>query len=92
MTLRVRLLLGLVVLAAIGLAVAGGLTYRQTRADLVSRVNGQLASASQSPTLFFSRIDRGPDDGNPSALQIVCRRRGRYGQVGSQVHQARKKL
>ena len=68
MTLRVRLLLGLVVLAAIGLAVAGGLTYRQTRADLVSRVNGQLASASQSPTLFFSRIDRGPDDGNPSAL------------------------
>jgi two-component system OmpR family sensor kinase len=68
MTLRVRLLLGLVVLAAIGLAVAGGLTYRQTRADLVSRVNRQLTSASQSPTLFFSRIDRGPDDSIPSAL------------------------
>jgi len=32
MTLRVRLLLGLVVLAAIGLAVAGGVTYSQTRA------------------------------------------------------------
>jgi len=28
MTLRVRLLLGLVVLAAIGLTVAGGVTYR----------------------------------------------------------------
>jgi two-component system OmpR family sensor kinase len=67
-TLRVRLLLGLVVLSAIGLAVAGGITYRQTRADLVSRVNRQLSSASQSPTLFFSRIDRGADDSLPSAL------------------------
>ena len=56
MTLRVRLLLGLVVLAAIGLTVAGAVTYRQTRGDLFGRVNKQLASASSSPSLFFSRF------------------------------------
>ena len=68
MTLRVRLLLGLVALSAIGLAVAGGVTYRQTRDDLVSRVDHQLASASQSPGLFFSRIQRGSDDTAPTDL------------------------
>jgi len=68
MTLRVRLLLGLVVLAAIGLTVAGSITYRQTRADLLSRVNKQLLSASQSPNLFFSRFDQGADDALPGAL------------------------
>jgi two-component system, OmpR family, sensor kinase len=62
MTLRVRLLLGLVVLAAIGLAVAGGVTYRQTRADLLNRVDRQLASASQSPSLFFPAFGQGPDN------------------------------
>ncbi|HEV7523740.1 MAG TPA: HAMP domain-containing sensor histidine kinase [Acidimicrobiia bacterium] len=60
MTLRVRLLLGLVVLSAIGLAVAGGVTYRETRGDLLSRVNKQLVSASKSPRLFFpSNFDQG---------------------------------
>src|SRR5690242_3877549 len=66
MTLRVRLLLGLVVLAAIGLTVAGAVTYGQTRGDLLNRVNKQLASASQSPSLFFSRF--GPGDNIPGAL------------------------
>ena len=68
MTLRVRLLLGLVVLAAIGLTVAGGVTYRQTRADLLNRVDRQLASASQSPDLFFSAFAQSGDDSIPSAL------------------------
>src|SRR5258706_6325681 len=58
MTLRVRLLFGLVVLAAIGLAVAGGVTYRQTRADLLSRVDQQLDTSSQSPNLFFHGFDQ----------------------------------
>jgi two-component system OmpR family sensor kinase len=53
-TLRTRLLLGLVLLATAGMAVAGYLTYRQTRDDLIARVNRQLASASESPDLFFS--------------------------------------
>ncbi len=62
MTLRVRLLLGLVVLTAIGLAVAGAVTYRQTRADLLDRVDHQLASAAQSPDLFFSAFAQSGDD------------------------------
>src|SRR5512141_1695695 len=68
MTLRARLLVGLVVLAAIGLAVAGSVTYRQTRADLLSRVNGQLASSSNSPRLFFPGFDRGEGDTFSNAL------------------------
>ena len=45
MTLRVRLLLGLVVLAAIGLTVAGGVTYHEQQTFLSKRVNEQLTSA-----------------------------------------------
>jgi two-component system OmpR family sensor kinase len=67
MTLRVRLLLGLVVLAAIGLAVAGGVTYRETRDDLLSRVNHQLLAASQQPDLFFGGFN-GTDDGLTATL------------------------
>jgi two-component system OmpR family sensor kinase len=52
-TLRVRLLLGLVVLAAMGLLFAGAITYRQTRSDLQGRVNHQLRLAVQTPYLFF---------------------------------------
>jgi two-component system, OmpR family, sensor kinase len=62
MSLRVRLLLGLVVLAAIGLAVASGVTYRETRGDLLSRVNAQLATSSQSPNLFFHGFDRSDEN------------------------------
>jgi two-component system OmpR family sensor kinase len=51
-TLRVRLLLGLVVLAAIGLSVAGGVTYREQRTFLSKRVNEQLASAVSFPDQF----------------------------------------
>ncbi|MDQ1385653.1 MAG: two-component system, OmpR family, sensor kinase [Actinomycetota bacterium] len=61
MTLRVRLLLGLVVLSAIGLAVAGAVTYRQTRADLLARVDRQINSAAQTPELFFPAFDHSPD-------------------------------
>jgi two-component system OmpR family sensor kinase len=61
MTLRTRLLLGLVALAAFGLTVAGTITYRQTRDDLLARVNHQLASAVTTPELFFSRAARDPD-------------------------------
>jgi two-component system OmpR family sensor kinase len=45
LTLRARLLIGLVVLVAAGLTVAGIATYREQRSFLLKRVNGQLASA-----------------------------------------------
>ena len=52
MTLRVRLLLGLVVLAAIGLVVAGGVTYHEQQTFLSKRVNEQLSSAVATPQQF----------------------------------------
>jgi two-component system OmpR family sensor kinase len=45
LTLRARLLIGLVVLAAAGLTVTGIVTYREQKAFLLKRVNGQLATA-----------------------------------------------
>ena len=62
MTLRVRLLFGLVVLSAVGLMIAGGVTYRQTRGDLLARVDRQLDSAAQSPELFFPEFNHGADE------------------------------
>ena len=42
MTIRARLLVGLLVLAAAGLAIAGALTYRQEHTFLDQRFNQQL--------------------------------------------------
>jgi two-component system OmpR family sensor kinase len=50
-TLRTRLLLALVALTAIGLAVAGLITYRQQQTFLIQRVDEQL-TASQGPMEF----------------------------------------
>ena len=75
MTLRVRLLLGLVVLAAVGLAGRGrGDVPRAADRILLNRVNEQLASAIASPQLFFRRLrDGGPDadDRRPAAAGNV---------------------
>jgi two-component system OmpR family sensor kinase len=64
MTLRTRLLLFLVGLTAVGLAIAGVVTYNRTRTTLVDQVDEQLTSALRTPQLFFnspSRFgDRGP--------------------------------
>jgi two-component system OmpR family sensor kinase len=68
MTLRVRLLLTLVVLAAIGLTVAGGVTYREQRSFLSKRVNEQLASAVAAPQQFGARRN---DNANPNAPRSV---------------------
>ena len=48
MTLRARLLIGLLVLAAIGLAVGGGITYRQQRDFLITRFDQQLDTIARS--------------------------------------------
>jgi two-component system OmpR family sensor kinase len=63
-TLRTRLSLALVALTAIGLTVAGVVTYQQLDRFLLSRVDQELASAS-SPRLFF---DLGPGPGFTSRL------------------------
>ena len=49
MSLRARLTIGLVVLAAIGLALAGGATYGALRSFLLDRVDQQLTDALQRP-------------------------------------------
>jgi two-component system, OmpR family, sensor kinase len=67
MTLRVRLLLGLVVLAAIGLTVAGGVTYHEQRSFLSKRVKEQLVSAMAAPQQVLSALDDngGTDQARP---------------------------
>ena len=57
MTLRTRLLIGLVVLTAIGLSVAGAVTYREQRSFLLDRVNEQLASALAVPGQFSAAVN-----------------------------------
>jgi two-component system, OmpR family, sensor kinase len=50
-SLRTRLTLGLVVLAAVGLAVAGVATYGALRSFMLDRVDEQLSAAFQRPVL-----------------------------------------
>ncbi len=50
MTLRTRLLLGLVFLAAVGMSIAGAITYRQQHEFLIARFNQQLDSYVESAT------------------------------------------
>jgi len=52
LTLRTRLLVGLVLLAAVGLSASGVVTYREQRSFLLDRVNEQLASALAAPAQF----------------------------------------
>lgn len=60
MTLRTRLLLALVALTAIGLAVAGLVTYRQQQTFLLKRVDEQLAEVKvpMLNSLLRPRFDR----------------------------------
>jgi two-component system OmpR family sensor kinase len=53
MSLRTKLSLGLVILAAFGLLVAGLVTNRLTRDYLVDRVDGQLQDSLQAPQVLF---------------------------------------
>ncbi|MGD9798046.1 MAG: sensor histidine kinase, partial [Acidimicrobiia bacterium] len=54
-SLRARLMVGLVVLAAMGLAVAGVVTYSSLRSFLYDRVDQQLAVAGQPVATSFGR-------------------------------------
>lgn len=68
MTLRARLTITLVVLAALGLGVAGYVTYREIRNFLVSRVDQQLKDAVQAPGLFFPQAGSASP---PAGLQTL---------------------
>jgi two-component system OmpR family sensor kinase len=63
-SLRARLLIGLVVLTAVGLLVAGFATYRAERSFLYDRIDGQLL-ASVGP--IESQIDAGAQPGRAGA-------------------------
>ena len=58
MTLRARLLVGLLVLAAAGLAVAGGVTYQEQKGFLLDRVDAQLRSAGPGGPLARPTCDQ----------------------------------
>jgi two-component system OmpR family sensor kinase len=77
MTQRVRLLLGLVVLAAIGLAVAGGVTYHEQQTFFSKRVKAQLVSAVANPRQFHVGAS-GPDNSGESPQQVPF---GTYAEV-----------
>jgi two-component system OmpR family sensor kinase len=77
MTLRVRLLLGLVVLAAIGLAVAGGVTFHEQQTFFSKRVKAQLLSAVANPRQFHVGAS-GSDTSGESPQQVPF---GTYAEV-----------
>jgi two-component system, OmpR family, sensor kinase len=68
LTLRTRLLIGLVVLTAIGLSVAGAVTYREQRSFLLDRVNEQLASALAVPGQFSAAVNNPSTTGRQRPL------------------------
>ncbi len=68
MTLRTRLLIGLVLLAAIGLTVSGVVTYREQRSFLLDRVNEQLASALAVPDQFNRAVNNPSSTGRQRPL------------------------
>ncbi len=70
MTLRARLLLGLVALAAIGLAVAGGVTYHQERQFLTDRVDSELKTSAQNQGLFFGQLGPTTDQDNSRGVPV----------------------
>jgi two-component system OmpR family sensor kinase len=76
-TLRVRLLVGLVVLTAIGLTVASAVTYHEQKTFLSKRVNEQLASAVAAPQQFNSGR-RGPGNTPTTPRQLPF---GTYAEV-----------
>jgi two-component system OmpR family sensor kinase len=71
-TIRTRLLIGLLALAAIGLMLAGAITYREQKRFLYQRANEQVRTAATAPGLL------NPSGSKTSALPI-----GTYVQVRS---------
>jgi two-component system OmpR family sensor kinase len=62
-TIRTRLLLGLLALAAVGLAFAGVVTYREQKQFLLERADQQLASALTTPNQVLNPDATATSDG-----------------------------
>ena len=61
MSLRARLIIGLVALAAAGLLIAGGVTYAEQRSFLYERVDEQLQAAGPVVSAALDeKLDRHP--------------------------------
>jgi two-component system OmpR family sensor kinase len=70
LTLRTRLLIGLVLLAAVGLSVAGTVTYRQERSFLTHRVDTELRSAAKNRSLFFGELGPATEADNSRGVPV----------------------
>ncbi len=72
LSLRVRLLLGVFVLSAVGLTTADAVTYGSLRSFLVNRVDGTLDSGHpQVEQLAFGHPHGGPGGGNPPPAEGI---------------------
>src|SRR6478672_2977357 len=86
-SLRARLILGVVVLAAAGLAVADVATYTSLRSFLISRTDASLDSAHHAVEGAFHGPGRGPhsgdgaDDSSPDVGRLTSAAPGDYVQV-----------
>jgi two-component system OmpR family sensor kinase len=80
-SLRARLLLGLVVLAAIGLTIAGSVTYTSLRSFLYDRVDQQLVNASASVLDQISRPGPAPREAHDIPVGTYAEARAADGTV-----------
>jgi hypothetical protein len=78
MSLRARLLTGVLVMSAVGLLAAGGGTYLALRSFLLDRVNQQLMATRASVGRGSASIPRGHDrfDDPGPGRSAGCVRRG----------------
>jgi two-component system OmpR family sensor kinase len=89
MSLRARLVAGLLVLAAVGLVVLAGVTYAEQRSFLLQRIDQQAATAA--PILGHAFDDQNsalpgggrPDDGDDRGGPLVSLPPGTYGEQRS---------
>ncbi len=88
MTLRARLLIGLVSLTAIGLAVAGAVTYRELSTHLVNQRNQQLGDALQLPPGAFFGDSYFGEGGGPSGIPAGTYVRFIYRATGQVIQRA----
>ena len=63
MTLRARLVLGLLGLTAIALAITGVVIYREQRSFLLDRVDEQIRSALENPSQISPALSGGTGTG-----------------------------
>jgi two-component system OmpR family sensor kinase len=80
-TLRTRLALALVALTAIGLGVAAVVTYHEVGSFLGQRVDKELASAAQNPSIFFPDAQGGTSSTNIIPVGTYAEFRDTHGNI-----------